>query len=49
MEIIMHDQVFWTADLSAFSPFQRVSSVIVSALIVGGILFGLFATTAGIA
>jgi hypothetical protein len=49
MEMKMHDQIFWTADRDAFSPFQRASSVIVSALIVGGLLFGLFATTAPIA
>ena len=39
----MHDQVFWTADLSAFSQIQRASSLIVSTVIVGGILFDLFA------
>ena len=46
----MHDQVFLDRGPERFfSPFQRAfSSLIVSALIVGGILFGLFATTAGI-
>lgn len=44
----MHDQVFWTADREAFGPFQRASSLIVSALVVGGILFGIFATAGGL-
>lgn len=40
----MHDQVFWSADLSAFSPFQRVTSAVVSSLVVGGLLLAVFAT-----
>jgi hypothetical protein len=44
----MHDQIFWTASRDAFGPFQRTSSLVVSALVVGGILFGLFATAGGI-
>lgn len=48
MEIDMHDQVFWTASREAFSPFQRASSALVSAVIVGGIVLALFATAGGV-
>lgn len=45
----MHDQIFWTADRDVFSSFQRVSSAIVSVLLVAGIVFGVIATASGIA
>lgn len=41
----MHDQIFWSADLSAFSPFQRVVSAVVSSVVVGAVLLAVFATT----
>jgi hypothetical protein len=44
----MHDQIFWSADVSAFSPFQRATSLIASVLLVGGILLALVATAGGI-
>jgi hypothetical protein len=43
----MQDQVFWTADLSAFSPFQRAVSVVAAWVVVGGLVFGAVATAGG--
>lgn len=45
----MQDQIFWTANLEAFSPFQRVSSLVISSLLLGVLLFGAFASGGGVA
>lgn len=44
----MHDQFFWTADVSAFSPFQRAVSAVAAWVVVSGLLFGAFATAGGL-
>lgn len=44
----MQDQVFWTANLSAFSPFHRAISVIAAFVVAGGLLFGVLATASGV-
>ena len=44
----MQDQDFWTANLSAFSPFHRAVSVVAAWVVVGGLLFGVLATAGGL-
>jgi hypothetical protein len=41
----MHDQIFWSADRDAFSPFQRVTSAVVSSLIIVGLVVGVVAAS----
>jgi hypothetical protein len=43
----MQDQVFWTADLSAFSSFHRAVSTVAAWVVGGGLLFGALATAGG--
>jgi hypothetical protein len=44
----MQDQDFWTASLSAFSPFHRAVSVVAAWVVAGGLLFGALATATGL-